>query len=409
MILRKKIKGFFLNEFIIKIIESLFGRGSYLIFTILFSFACTRLYGAEIFGKYTFAFTLVTVLMIVAKAGLDHGLMYSIPKNRYKHVSFSFVMNFLVAIILIAIAWIITDDIYIRLMLPLIWLISAEEIFFGIYRSEGKIKEYYFINGFLTMILRVGLIIGLYYLFGKNEYSIAIGVYISFMFSNILYIIHNKNKFKKVIFDKSYLMYSFPLILATMMAILINKTDILMLGIMSSNTEVGIYQITVQVANLVSALLIVFNTVFAPQISKLFHQGKQEELKELYIKATRFLSFFSLIVTTVLLIGSGLILSVFGSEFVQGQTSLILRSLGQFINIAVGGVWLMLSMTGKPRFQMYANIFAFALNILLNLLLIPAYGINGAAFASMVTLMFTNVLGYIIVSKRFNVKVFKYF
>ncbi|WP_175631947.1 oligosaccharide flippase family protein [Virgibacillus siamensis] len=397
------------SKFIIKIIESFFGRGSFLFFTVLFSLVCTRLYGAELFGEFTYAFTIVQVSMIVAKAGMDQGLMYSIPQNRYKHVSLSFVINLLLSFILIVLLWFLIDDTFIRFMLPLIWMFSCEHIFFGIYRSEGMIKEYYFINGFLSMILRVGLIISFYYLYGENEYSIALGVYFSFLFSIIMYLIQNRKKFKKLKFDKSFLLYSIPLILATMMDTLINKVDILMLGFMTTTKDVGIYQITVQVSLLVSALLIIFNTVFAPEIAKLYHQGKKMELRRLYIKATRCLAIFSLITTSILLIGSEFILYIFGSEFVQGQTALILRSLGQFVNIAVGGVWLMLAMTGKPRFQMYANIFAFIINILLNLVLIPIYGINGAAFASMITLMFTNIMGYVIVSKQFSVKVFKYF
>lgn len=405
-----KIKGKLKsNEFIIKIIESFFGRGSFIIFTLLFSLVCTQLYGAEVFGMYTYVFTFVSVIMIIAKAGLDYGLMYSIPKNKYKHVSFSFVTNFLISAILIVIVWNLVDDVYIQFMLPLIWFISAENIFFGIYRSDGKIKEYYFINGFISMILRVVLIIAFYYLSGKNEYSIAVGVYISFIFSNVMYLIQNRKKFEKIIFDKAYLMYSLPLILATMMSTLINKVDILMLGNMTSNTEVGIYQITIQVSNVVSVLLVVFNTVFAPQIAKLFHQEKISELKKLYINATRFLAAFSLITTSILLVGSEFILSIFGSEFVDGQKSLIIRSIGQFVNVAVGGVWFMLSMTGKPKFQMYANIIAFVINIVINLILIPLYGINGAAFASMITIIFTNVAGYMVVAKRFEVKVFKFF
>lgn len=396
------------NEFVIKIIESFFGRGSFIIFTLLFSTVCTQLYGAEIFGRYTYGFTLITIIVIIAIAGLDNGLMYSIPKEKYKYVSFSFITSFIISFFLIAMLWFLFDDVYIKFMLPLIWLISAERLFFGIYRSEGKIKEYYFINGFLSMVIRVVFIMVLYHLSGKNEYSIAIGVYISYSFSIIMYSVQNREKFKKVKFNKSYLMYSFPLVFATMMATLINKIDILMLGSMVNNKAVGVYQITVQVSNVVSVLLVVFNTVFAPQIAKLFHQGKELELKILYIKATRVLFMFSLFSTILLLLFSNFILSIFGDEFIQGQPALVLRTLGQFVNIAVGGVWYMLSMTGKPRFQMYANFFALILNIILNFIFIPKHGIDGAAFASMVTLMFTNIVGYIIVSKQFNVKVFKY-
>lgn len=397
------------SNFFIKLLESFFGRGSFIVFTLLFSLISTRLYGVEIFGIYTYAFAIAQVVMVLPKAGLDNGLIYSIPKHKYKHVSFSFITNFIISWVLILLVWIFCNDIYIKFMIPLIWLISAERLFFGIYRIEGRIKEYYFINGFLTMLLRVILIISLYYLTGGNAYSIAIGVYISFVFSNILYLIQNNAKFKKPLFDKDYLKYSLALVLATVMDTLIYRSDILMLGIMSTNTNVGIYQITVQVSNVLSSLLLIFNTVFAPEISKLYHNNKKTEMKNLYKKAARYLTVLSFLITILLIIGSHVVLKIFGSEIVEGQTALILRSLGQFLNVAVGGVWLMLSMTGEPRFQMYANIFAFAINIILNFTLIPVYGINGAAFASMITIIFTNLVGYIIVSRKFDVKVFKFF
>lgn len=143
-LIKKKVTS---SEFIIKILESLFGRGSFIIFTLLFSVVCTRIYGAEIFGRYTYVFTLISVIGIIAKAGLDNGLMYSIPKDKYKYVSLSFVINFIISILLITVIWLFIDDMYIKFMLPLIWFISTERLFFGLYRSEKKIKEFYFING----------------------------------------------------------------------------------------------------------------------------------------------------------------------------------------------------------------------------------------------------------------------
>ncbi|KHE67412.1 flippase [Halobacillus sp. BBL2006] len=403
---KKKI-GF--SDFFVKVIESFFGRGSFIVFSLLFTFICARLYGPELFGEYTYAFTLVTLLMILAKAGMDEGLIYSLPKDKYKNVSLSFIVNIAISVIIITISWFVIDDIYLKFMLPLIWLVSAEQLFFGIYRSEGKIKEFYYIYGLLSMILRVMMIILFYYIFGKNEYSIAIAIYISFIFSNSIYFWRNKQKFKKVIVDKKFLLYSFPLVIATMMGSLINKIDIVMLGSMSNSFSVGVYQVTAQISKVVQVMLMVFNTVFAPKVAHLYHQGKESELIGLYIKGTRILALLALMVTIPILFFSDPLLSLFGEEFKYGQEALIMKCVGQFVNIAVGGVWLMLSMTGNPKFQMYANTFAFMVNIILNYFLIPKYDINGAAFASMITLVITNVIGYIVVAKSFKARVFKFF
>ncbi|GAA0487066.1 flippase [Salinibacillus aidingensis] len=409
MSVKTMINQFKQSTFLKKLMESFFGRISYLVFTMLFSLLCTRLYGVETFGVYTYAFTIVTLLMIPAKAGLDNGLMYSIPKNKFKHVSFSFLVNFIMAFGLSLIAGFIINEPYIWFTLPLIWLASAEQLFFALYRSEGKIKEYYFINGFVAILLRVAFVVACYFFIGQNEYSIAIAVYISFIIANIIYIFHQRDKFQGIHKDWGYLKYSFPLIFATLMSTIINKVDIIMLGNMATSKEVGIYQITFQISSTISLFLFVFNTVFAPRISNLFHQEKMDELRSIYIKSTRILALFAFAYFCLLYIFDDFVLWVFGEEVVEGQFALLLRNIAQFFNVAVGSVWIMLSMTGKPKFQMYANFVAAAVNVVLNYLLIPEYGMNGAAFASMIAIMLTNTIGYIVVSRRFQVKVYKFF
>ncbi|SEA76846.1 Membrane protein involved in the export of O-antigen and teichoic acid [Thalassobacillus cyri] len=405
-----KIKSFIRsNTFLQKLIESFFGRISYLVFSLLFSLIATRIYGVEIFGTYTYAFTLVTILMIPAKAGLDNGIMYSVPKHRYKHISFSFLINLLISLVLMIGFMVIYEDPFIRFMLPLIWLASTEQLFFSMYRVDGKIKEFYFINGFLAILLRVILLVVFYYVLGESSYSLGLAVYASFVFANIIYFTQQRGKFRKVEKDFDYLKYSFPLIFATLMSTLINKVDIIMLGNMTTNKEVGIYQITFQVSSTISLFLFVLNTVFAPRISKLYHNNNLPQLRSTYVNTTRALALSAFVYFLFLVVFDDFILGMFGKEVIEGGTAMLYRNIGQVVNVSVGSVWLMLSMTGKPKFQMYANLFAFIVNIVLNLLIIPKYGMNGAAFASMVSIVITNLFGYIVVSRRFNIKVYKLF
>lgn len=404
-LLKNKLNSSFLN----KLKDAFIGRISYLLFTLIFSLVATRLYGAEVFGIFTYAFTLMSIVMILAKAGLDNGLLYSIPKNKNRHVSFSFLTNLLFSLILIVMFIFILDSNYVKYMLPLIWLLSVEQIFFALYRAEGNIKGFYKINGFYAMAIRIVIIVVFYYLFGENATGLAIGVYLSLIFANLVYFFHHKDKFRKIVLDYEHLKYSFPLVFATMLSTLINKIDIVMLGMFASNQEVGIYQITVQISNMVALSLSIFNTVFAPLISNLFHNNNLIELKKLYVKATRWLGVIALFTIVIILFSSDFILGIFGEEIKRGQDALFYRSIGQFFNIAVGSVWLMLSMTGKPSFQMYANIITCIINIILNLILIPKMGMDGAAIATMCSITLINIIGYIVVSRRFNLKVFKVF
>lgn len=398
-----------MNKFLKKLMEAFLGKGSYLIFSFIFSLVFTRIYGAEIFGEYTYAFTILSLLVILSTAGLDKGLIYSIPIDNKKYVSISFIITSLISIFIIFISLVFVENSTLKLMLPLVGILAFEQLFFSLYRVEGKIKEYYFINGFVSIIIRIVLIIVFSHLIGVSIYSVIIAVYISYIISLFLYTITERKQFAEIRFNLNHLKYSFSLVFTAITASLINKTDIIMLGVITSNTEVGVYQIIVQISNILALLLVIFNTVFAPEISKLFHSKKTLELTTLYIKATRILTLIALLLILIIVIFSNFILQIFGDTFTQGQEALIIRSLGQFFNIAVGGVWLMLSMTGAPKFQMYANVLAILVNFLLNLLLIPKYGITGAAIASAVTIALTNLIGYVVVAKRFKLKVFKFF
>jgi len=399
---RDAIKG----EFIIKVIESFFGKGSFVIFSLFFTFTFTRLYGPELFGQYTYAYTVLSLLMILAKAGLDNGLIYFMPKYGNKYVTLSFLISTLFTILIIFVSYFIINDTFLLLMLPLLFFITIEQLFFAIYRSIGKIKEYYFINSFLSILLRVILLTIFYFTLSNQILGIVLAVYISFITSNVIYFYQNQYRFKKIIYDKKYIMYSLSLVLAAMMSVVIDKIDILMIGVILEKKDVGIYQVASQVATTTSIILVIFNTVFAPKISQLYHTGQIEKLKLIYVKSTRILAFLSFVIIFFISIFSKYILLIFGSAFIDGQIVLILRGTGQFINAAVGSVWLMLAMTGKPKLQMYGNLAACIINVVLNYLLIPIYGVNGAAFASMIAVGFVNILGYILVSRQFKIKVY---
>ncbi|OMP66116.1 flippase [Domibacillus epiphyticus] len=399
----------FQSDFIKKFIDSLFGKAAYALSMMVFSLILTRLYGVELFGEYSYAFALVTFLMVFARAGLDNGLIYYMPRNGNTYVSFSFLVNTIVSFLIITISLVFIENQYLKWFMPLIWLFSMEHIFFGVYRHTGKFKEFYFINGFLSMLLRIIAAVVAYYLIGKNMFSILIALYSSFLFANMYYFYKNKNRFGKIIFDLEFVKYSYPLVFSSMLGIIMDRIDLIMIGHMMTKTDVGVYQIAVQVATLTSMILLIFNSVFAPKISNLYQADKLLEVKNLYIKSTRILGIISLLTVLILVIFSKYILFLFGAEFIAGHLSLSLRAIGQFIFTAVGSVWYMLSMTGETKLQLYGNLGACLLNVGLNFVLIPLYGINGAAFASMVSVAFINILGYILVCKKFKVKAYKFF
>jgi O-antigen/teichoic acid export membrane protein len=97
------------------------------------------------------------------------------------------------------------------------------------------------------------------------------------------------------------------------------------------------------------------------------------------------------------------LLSLFGQEFVIAKTTLLILLIGQAVNAMSGSVGLILQMTGKEK--VYQNILLIALvfNIMLNLFLIPKFGIEGAAIASAFSFLFWNLSSVLYIYKRYKV------
>lgn len=169
------------------------------------------------------------------------------------------------------------------------------------------------------------------------------------------------------------------------------QADVLMLGFMSSADNVGVYRIASRVASLVIFALIAVGASLAPRISALYTKGDHSELQSLAFKGALATSVIGLPIALVLIFVGDWILLLFGRDFQAGAVALSLLSIGHLINAFVGIVAVLLSMTGHE--QKLAKIFAIAalLNVLLNAVLIPLYGVVGAASATAVSGILLNL------------------
>ena len=193
---------------------------------------------------------------------------------------------------------------------------------------------------------------------------------------------------------------SFPMLLTAVIWIVIAQTDIIMLGMYSSVSSVGIYAIVVKLALLTSFIIGSINTVVAPSFSEFYYSKNIEKLKQIVAGSTRLVFWSTLLLGLFLVVFGKPILGLFGEEFVIGYWALCLLMFGRLVAASCGSVGYLMNMTG---YQKAVSIVLFAgglLNIVLNYILIPRYGINGAAFASMFSVMFLNITNTLIILKK---------
>lgn len=191
---------------------------------------------------------------------------------------------------------------------------------------------------------------------------------------------------------KTIFSISIPMLMASMMSLIIGQTGVIVLGVFRSEAEVGYYAIAVKLATLTAFVLNALNSIAAPKFSELFYCGDLDELINIARKSSKVVFWATTpILIVLILFGKYILGSLFGTEFIAAYGAMVFLIVGQFVNSIAGSTGIFMNMTGRQK--EYRNIMALAaaLNIVFGLLLVPLYGIMGAAFAGMCSLIFWNV------------------
>jgi len=186
--------------------------------------------------------------------------------------------------------------------------------------------------------------------------------------------------------------FSLPLIFSTIFSFLMIWVDTLLLGYFRGPDEVGLYGIALRVAILGTLVLSSFNTMFSPFISDLYNRRELKRLGVLFSFVTKWVVTCSLPIFIIVILFADQALSLFGARFMVVSSSLMVLAVGQFINSGTGPVAGMVLMSGRAYLDLANNLLAVALNVVLCLILIPPYGIIGAAVANGVATASINVI-----------------
>ncbi|BBL81901.1 flippase [Thermus thermophilus] len=200
-----------------------------------------------------------------------------------------------------------------------------------------------------------------------------------------------------------WLRVSFPLLLVSGSLIVLNQSDILMIGIFIGPKEAGIYTAATKTAALVSFVLVAVNAIAAPMISEFHAKGDREKLQEMVSAAAQWMFWPSLGATLGLALFGRAVLGFFGPEFAEGYWALVLLALGQLVNASVGPVGYLMSLTGHQNLSAWVYGLSALVNIGLNALLIPIWGLVGAALATMTTMVLWNVWLYALVRRLLGI------
>lgn len=195
-----------------------------------------------------------------------------------------------------------------------------------------------------------------------------------------------------------------PLAFISSMLLINNQTDIVMLGIFKSPTEVGIYRVAVQMAVVAAFGLEAVNLVVAPRFSTLYTKKEMNRFQHLATRSAQAMFTFNLFITGFFILFGKMFLNlIFGKDFIYAYIPLLILLVGQMINSAAGSVGIILNMTGHEKDTACGMTISAGINVLLNLILIPHFGIKGAAIATAISMITWNLVLWWFVRKRLDI------
>ncbi len=392
-------------------------RLAVIVFGYLFMLLVTRRLGPRGWGIYSLFLVFLQISVMPAVLGLDTALVRfvaeSLPSENYlrlkrvykKATSFVFFLSILISLSCFFLSPWIAAHVFgkpylstpFRIASVLVPPFALSRINASFFQGLKKIVRFMLFSGAgITFLLPVFFV--LFSLLSKSqlipEFAHACGVLIMFLLSAVsVFLILKKlpSSGDGDVALKAMLAVSIPLFLSGSLSYLMNWTDTIMLGMFKSSADVGVYNVAVKLAALTSLTLFAVNTIAAPKFAEFWAKNDKAGLLKFARQAAKLVFFTSFPVIAVYVAFPSKILEMFGSGFERAAPALLILALAQLINAWAGSVGNILIMTGYEKFVQNVMLFGVVINALLNYLLIPKFGITGAAIASAVGMAFWNL------------------
>jgi len=382
------------------------------------AFLLARLLGAEQYGMYQLSLNVITLVAGMVLLGFDRALTrfmaISIARREDEKtwgilqlgIGIPLLLSVLTNVGLFLLAYPIAEQIFhdIRLV-PLLQIVSIfasfsalSDVLIGAVRGF-KNMQYPVIAKFIVQPVVKLILVGITALLGLKVWHAVlifgigevVTVVMLFYYLNELFSLHRpitsaQRNLREMV------AYAIPDWLAGLLTTFRLNIQALLIGTLGTIAGVGIFAVADQLNRIGHDFYTSINTSANPYIAELYDAGKQKELGQLYQTATKWSLTINLPFFLAFMLFPDQILSIFGKSFVGGATALIILAWANLVDVGTGMCGAILSMTGYTRLKLVNNIVSISLSIGLNLVLIPRFGIVGAAVSALVMFIAVNTI-----------------
>ncbi len=387
------------------------------ILTYIYRVVIARYFGPEVYGLFSLATMILTGLVAFATLGLYEGLLRFVSfyrgkkdNNKIRYVLRLSIFTLLFSSILFGTLLFLFSDIislslfhdqnliiFLKIFSFIVPIYVFLYVFLAIIQAFEKINVYTFLLDFLENFLKLILIIFFIFLGLKNNaviFSYFLGAIIVLMISfiyckkkipEVFGKYDLKEKFKKEVRKKLF-SYSWPLVFSTLSYVIFSYIDSLTIGYFKGVSDVGFYNAAVPLAALLIFAPTLFMRLFFPLVTKEFSRNNSFMINELSKQVEKWIFIVNLPVLLLMVIFPGTFLNLlFGAEYLVAENSLRILALGYFFYSISILFYTLLAIAGKSKLLLINVIVTSILNLILNIALVPKYGIIGAAFATLIS------------------------
>lgn len=417
----KKIKKFlFVNTSTSQIII----KNSFWLFTgeigmrilklVIFIYAARKL-GTSEWGIFSYALALMSIFSVISDIGLNSVILRETAQknnSEKRYIATGFFLklglSFLSGILFLGTIIFFKDTNPIKPLIPLmalfLFLDSLREFGFSLNRAYEKMEM-----EAIAKILATIFLVFFGFIFVHHQAK-SISMVYAYLISGIIGILimyetlrsHFKNLFSD--FDKTIILKIFkeawPIGTVAMLSIILSNVDTVILGWFKGSSQIGLYSAAQKPIQIIYLIPSILSTAILPLFSRMAIKDK-EKMEEQVKKITYFSFLVGLFITIACLtVGSYIFLFLFGEQYTEAVS--VFKILSIAIIIGTPGMILSnaLFALGKQKKLLNFIILTMAINIILCLIFIPKFGINGAATAVTLSQIIGNL--YLIwISKKY--------
>jgi O-antigen/teichoic acid export membrane protein len=205
---------------------------------------------------------------------------------------------------------------------------------------------------------------------------------------------------------KTWLATSFPIFVVESFYLLLTYVDILALEHFRTPDEVAVYYAGARLLAIVAFVYFAIAGATTHKFTAYHVAGDQKKLASFFAETIGWTFWPSLAVCAVILVFGRPLLALFGGDFASGYAVMFILAVGMLARAAVGPAERLLNMLGERKQCAAVYAGAFAINLVLCIVLIPRFGIEGAAVSTSTALVGESILLYLVAKRRLGFHLF---